>query len=177
MTMLKNNWILYFKRVNFIISEIYLNKFSFFNGNLRAKEWKKILKLICNYCFVVLILSSWVFTYINALNWDFWPGERRYGGKIGEGKQKSHINFLALNWKFKFELLKKCPSAVCFKGLEKTWMINSVTVDTLSICGGFFSTIFHISIKWTMNHWRKVGCQVWGRKYKNESGTFCHCIK
>lgn len=40
--------------------------------------------------------------------------------KIGEGKQKSYINFLALNWKFKFELLKKCPSAVCFKGLEKT---------------------------------------------------------
>ena len=128
---------------------------------------------------MVLILLSWVFTYIDALNWDFWPGDRRYGGKNGEGKQKSYINFLALNWKFQFELLKKCPSAVlkCFKGLEKTLMINSVTVDTLSICGVFFSTIFHISIKWTMTHWRKDGRQVWGRKYKSESGPFYHCMK
>lgn len=72
-----------------------------------------------------MILLSWVFTYIDALNWDFWPGERRYGGKIGEGKQKSYINFLALNWKFKFELLKICPGAVCFKGLLNDQLSNS----------------------------------------------------
>lgn len=135
---------------------------------------KEILKLICNYCFVVWYCYPGYLLTLMLLTGIF--GQVK--GDMEVRLERVNKNPTLISWLWIGSLSLSYWKYVLVLSVLKAYLtINSVTVDTLSICGGFFSTIFHISIKWTMTHWRKDGCQVWGRKYKNESGTFCHCIK